>query len=154
MVPASIAIRPFQPDDARAASALIRRVFDEMVAPDFGPEGVAQMHAFIDPEALAGRATVLTTLVALDGPQIVGVIQMRDVAHVSLLFVHPLHMGQGIATALMNRVERICRAEGGAFMTVHSSLNAQGFYQRLRYQALGEPERLHGFVYAPMLKRL
>ncbi len=154
MIPESIAIRPFAPEDAEAASALIRQVFDDTVAPDFEPEGIAQMHAFGAAEALAGRAAVQTTLVALDGSQIVGVIQMRDVDHVSLLFVRSLYWGQGIATALIKRVEEACCAEGVPFMTVNSSLHAQGFYQKLGYEALGGPERLHGFVFVPMGKRL
>lgn len=154
MIPESIEIRPFASGDAEAASVLIRQVFDKTVALTFEPEGIADMHAFVVPEALAGRAAAETTLVALNGSQIVGVIQMRDVAHVSLLFVHSSHMGQGIATALMNLVEEACRAEGGTTMTVNSSLNAQGFYRRLGYKAQGEPEHLHGFAFLPMGKHL
>lgn len=154
MTSESIAIRPFAPEDAEAASAVIREVFDNTVAPDFEPEGIAQMHDFVAAQALAGRAAVQTTLVALDGSQIVGVIQMRDVDHVSLLFVDPLHRDQGIATALMKQVEKACCAEGKPLMTVNSSLHAQGFYQRLGYEALGGSERLQGFVFVPMIKRL
>jgi ribosomal protein S18 acetylase RimI-like enzyme len=147
-------VRPFAPADADAVARLVREVFDEHVAPDFEPEGIAEMYAYISAAAIAERAQTYSTLVAWEGPTVIGVIEVRNAEHVSMLFVRTLHMGRGIAAALMAHAQAICRAAGGAAMTVNSSLYAQGFYERMGYAACSEPQRYHGFVFVPMEKQL
>lgn len=154
MNPKTIEIRRFTPGDADAVSALVRQVFDEHVAPSFAPEGIAEMHRHVAPEAVALRAETHDTFVAWQGRQAVGVIEVRDAQHVSMLFVRTSHMGLGIATALFARAEEACRTAGGPRMTVHSSLNAQTFYQRLGFVPTGEPQMTEGFAYISMEKPL
>lgn len=162
MLPEAVEIRPLVPEDAERGSALVRRVFDEHVSSTFEPEGVAEFHAYAAPEALVERAATHRTFVAwqivLSGAtgseQPVGVIEVRDTDHVSMLFVRTSHMGLGIATALLARAEDACRAAGRSTMTVHSSLNARSFYERLGFVATEEPQRLHGFAFVPMKKDL
>ena len=154
MIPEAIVIRPFGPADASAVSSLVRQVFDAHVAASFEPEGIAEMHAHIAPEAIAERTRAHRTFVAWRGVQAVGVIEVQDTDHVSMLFVRTSYMGLGIATALMARAEEACRAAGCPKMTVHSSLNAQSFYERLGFVPASEPQRAHGFAFVPMEKRL
>lgn len=150
----AVEIRPFQSADAEAVSALVRRVFDEHVSPTFEPAGIAEFYAYTAPEALLERSRTHHTFVAWRGRQPVGMIEVRDADHVSLLFVQSLHMGLGIATALLARVEEACRAAGRPALTVNSSLNARSFYERLGFVAADEPQRLHGFTFVPMTKQL
>jgi GNAT superfamily N-acetyltransferase len=123
------------------------------------------MQAYIAAEAIAIRAITHTTLVAVrDGTleaaagiqpgSIVGVIEARDLDHISMLFVRTAHMGQGIASALLARAEAACRAGGRAAMTVNSSLNAQSFYARHGFAPSSPPQRVRGFAFVPMEKRL
>ena len=172
MVQQPFQIQPFDPGDAAAVSSLACQVFDEHVAPSFGPEGVVGMHAYISADAIAIRATTHTTLVAVEAEaleaatgiepagrrpeeaSIVGVIEVRDLDHISMLFVCTAHTGQGIATALLARAEAECRAGGRRAMTVNSSLNAQSFYQRHGFAASSVPQHVRGFEYVPMEKLL
>ena len=165
-------IQPFDPRDAKVVSSLVRRVFDEHVAPSFGPDGVAEMHTYVAPEAIASRALTHLTLVAMqpeshesdsdvdapgqspDDAQIVGVIEVRGLDHVSMLFVRTSHMGQGIASALLARAEARCSAKGRAALTVNSSLDARGFYERHGFVPSNVPQCVHGFAFVPMEKVL
>ena len=158
----SIEIRPFSADDAKAVSALVRCVFDEHVSPSFEPAGIAEFYAYAAPEALVERSRTHRTFVAWrpvlsgveGGARPVGVIEVRDTDHLSLLFVQSSHMGLGIATALLARAEEACRAAGRPALAVNSSLNARSFYERLGFVATDEPQHLHGFAFVPMSKRL
>jgi predicted N-acetyltransferase YhbS len=147
-------IEPFQPIHAVAVSSLVRQVFDEHVAASFGPEGIAEMHEHVAPEAIAERATTHLTLVAREGGEEVGVIEVRNSDHISMLFVKTALMGKGIASALVEVAEEVCRAAGREAMTVNSSLNAQSYYERMGFRPTDEPQRLHGFAFVPMEKRL
>jgi predicted N-acetyltransferase YhbS len=71
-----------------------------------------------------------------------------------MLFVKTSHMGLGIASALFARAEEASRAAGRPKLTVHSSLNAQTFYQRLGFVAKSEPQQVHGFTFLSMEKEL
>lgn len=162
MLAHAMQILPFAAADAACVSALVRRVFDEHVAASFGPEGIAEFYAYASPQALIERAATHRTFVAWQpvlsgvegGRQPVGMIEVRDTDHVSMLFVRTCDMGLGIATALMVRAEDACRAAGRPAMTVNSSLNAQSFYERLGFVPASEPQRLHGFAFVPMQKTL
>jgi GNAT superfamily N-acetyltransferase len=168
MLSETIEIRPFDPADAEAISeaeaisAMILQVFDEHVAPTFEPEGVAEFHDFINADMLIERAKVNITFVAwqhmLSGVEsrrrVVGIIDVKETDHVSLLFVRTSHMGLGIATALVARAVEACRAAGRSKMTVNSSLNAQTFYEHMGFEAVAEPQQTHGFSYVPMEKLL
>jgi GNAT superfamily N-acetyltransferase len=177
-------IRSFHPDDTEPVSRLVRQVFDEHVAPTFEPEGIAEMHAHFSANAIAERAETHLTLVALSAPRapralgvleaeppgspartefpdeaweeagVVGVIEVRDQDHVSMLFVKTSQMGRGIATTLMARAEREARAAGKSAMRVHSSLNAESFYRMMGFAPTGETQKVHGFAFVPMKKKL
>ena len=152
-------IRPFRSSDAGTVSELTRRVFNEHVAPTFELEGIVDMHAHLRAEAIAERAKTHLTLVALvpepdSPPRVAGVIELRGAERVSMLFVSTPLMGQGIATELMARAEAASRAAGRATMTVHSSLNAEGYYRKLGFAPTDEPQSAHGFAYVPMEKHL
>lgn len=147
-------IRPIVPADTGMVSVLVRQVFDEHVAPSFAPNGVAEMHAYIAPQAIVERARTHITLVAWEGSLAVGVIELRDEDHVSMLFVRTSHMGRGIAAVLMARAEAACRAAGRRVMTVNSSLNAQSYYKRLGFVPVGELQCVGGFAFVPMERPL
>jgi GNAT superfamily N-acetyltransferase len=152
IVPEVIEFRPLDPADACAISTLVRQVFDEHVASSFDPEGVSEMHRHIAPEAIAERARTHETITVWQGTRAVGVIEVRDTDHISMLFVCTSHMGLGIATALVARAEEICRAAGRSAMTVHSSLGAQSFYERLGFVPTSEPQKVQGFAFVSMEK--
>jgi predicted N-acetyltransferase YhbS len=149
-----VEIRLFSAADAVAVSQLVHQVFDEHVAASFEPDGIAEMREFTSAQAIAQRARNQDTYVAWQQGHIVGVIQMREIDHIVLLFVRGSHMGRGIASALMAQAEAGCRAAGQPDLTVNSSLNAQTYYEKLGFVATNEAQRAHGFAYVPMKKSL
>jgi putative acetyltransferase len=149
-----IHILPLTPADAESVSALVREVFDEQVAPSFQPAGIGEMHDYASARAIAERSRTHLTLVAWDGDQPAGVLEVRGVDHVSMLFVRSSHTGHGIATALLARAEAGCRAAGRTMLTVNSSLNAEGYYARQGFVRVAEPQQAHGFSFVPMEKAL
>ena len=150
----AIDIRPFEPADAEAVSAMVRGVFDEHVSASFEPAGVDEMHDHVSPEGIIRRAQTHSTLVAWEGDVPVAVIEVRNSSHVSMLFVQTSHMGRGIATTLMDRAIERCRAAGCQKLTVNAALNAQSFYARLGFRATDDPQKVHGFAFVPMEKTL
>jgi putative acetyltransferase len=149
-----IEIRRFDPRDAETVSRLVRQVFDEHVAATFEPEGVMEMHRHVDPTAIAERAETHMTLEAWSGTDLVGVLELRESTRISMLFVATSHMGMGIASQLVACAEEACRSAGQTLMTVHSSLNAEAFYRRVGFVPIDRQQKVHGFAFLPMEKRL
>ncbi len=60
---------------------------------------------------------------------------MLDVenAEVSAIYVHPDAVGKGVGSGLLNELEKIAENSHIARITVHSTLNAKGFYRTHGY---------------------
>ena len=130
---------------------LVRRVFDQFVAPQFSRQGADEFLAYARPEGLAQRllAGHIATL-ALDGGAPVGMIEIRDRARISLLFVDGAQQGRGVGRELVSRALRRCAegAEGPVTVSVHASPNSVGF-------CVEGPERIErGIRYVPMWMQL
>lgn len=69
-----------------------------------------------------------------------GVLHRSD-ERIDAVFVHPDHMGQGIATSLVKQLETRAQMSGISGLTIVSSLNAKSFYESLGYQANGTKTR-------------
>ncbi len=73
------------------------------------------------------------TLVAVKGGTIVGFGDMDWTGYLDRLYVHKDHQGQGVATAICDRLERESDADS---FTTHSSITARPFFERRGYRAL------------------
>jgi len=105
--------RLVQPGEEDQVYELVLLAFDAFVAPDFPPEGVQEFLKYARPEALRQRwsGSEHFALLATQGEQVVGMIEIRNHDHVSMFFVAPAHMGQGIGRALWGRALANCRRE-------------------------------------------
>lgn len=72
-----------------------------------------------------------------DGPA--GAYRIRGLA------VTPDARGQGLASALVEEVERRAARAGAAEVWCHAREEAEGFYEAQGYEAVGEPVELEGF---------
>jgi len=54
-------------------------------------------------------------------------------AQISAIYIHPDASGRGIGTLLLRELENIAHESTIDELTVHATLNAQGFYTRLGY---------------------
>ncbi len=124
---------------------LIREVFAQFVAPDYEPEGIAMFEKSISDPAFIGRIRVYG---AFDEEKMVGVIATRSEGkHIALFFVDAEYQGKGVGKALFARV---CKAAGGAAMTVNASPFAVEIYRRLGFVETGEETVRDGIRYTPM----
>jgi GNAT superfamily N-acetyltransferase len=151
MPPSDIEYRFMRPGEETAACALVKSVFDQHVASDLGPEGIAEFFRFANPQAMAARSDPeQVLLVALHDGQIVGVLEVRSRSHLALLFVSLKR--RGIARGLLRMAISECRARQPRLsaLTVNSSLYAQPIYERLGFIATAPARTINGIVHVPM----
>lgn len=83
------------------------------------------------------------TLVAEDDGVIVGFADMDKDGYLDRLFVHKVHQGRGIATALCDRLEE---QRAGSRFTTHASITAKPFFESRGYQVIKEQTILRNGV--------
>ena len=145
--------RTMQPEEADRAAELVSRTFLEFVAPAYPAEGTQTFLTYAGADPLRERlAAGAVTLIALEGDDLVGMIEMRRLDHISLLFVDGQHQGRGIARELTRRALAIARAADPALtrVTVNSSPNAVEAYRRLGFQLTDDLQQQNGIIYQPM----
>jgi GNAT superfamily N-acetyltransferase len=145
--------RLMTPEDIPEVNDLVVRVFDEFVAPDYVAEGVREFLKYVTPEALLSRSQANHfALVAAELNQIVGMIEVKDNDHVSMLFVDKAFQGRGIARELWRHALGICRSNqpGLKQVTVNSSPFAVPIYEKLGFRPQGGKQVKNGIEFYPM----
>lgn len=127
-------LRPFLPADAAVLAAIFVASISELTSDDYTE---AQQEAWVaaieDEEALANRLSGALTLVATLGESAVGFASLKDNSMIDMLYVHPAAARQGVATALVDALERLATARGAAALSVDASDTARGFFERRGY---------------------
>lgn len=146
-----ISYRAIRAGEAERVAELVARVFDELVAPDYTEEGVQTFLGYAGAEGIASRGVEdHFVLVAEEDEQLLGMIEIRGLQHISLFFVEP--GGRGIGRELLDRGLAICR-EGNPDLgrvTVNSSPYAVPIYERLGFRVLEAEQIARGMRYVPM----
>jgi len=140
-------------EDRNMTDAELDRMNEGFVehALEFGnPRQVRERHGFLasDGDAFIGCVSGLS---ALDAGRINPWFTMSD------LFVEKPYQGQGLGTALLERIEERVRALGSRFIfTRVAGYEATGFFFKRDYQVLYEFERWHpgGFSHFGLRKAL
>lgn len=146
MSQAAFSIRRFQPEDTSPILALFVETVRAVNAAHYSPEQIAawapdpseRMDAARWREALERSHT----LVAVDGETIVGFADLEpstdDGGHLDHLYVHKHHQAKGIATALVEAIERVARERGDRRIFTEASLTARPFFARRGYETVAE----------------
>jgi putative acetyltransferase len=122
-------LRPFLPDDVSLLAAIFAASIEELTGDDYND---AQQQA----EELGKRlAADLTLIATLEGSP-VGFASLRGKDHIRMLYVHPAVAGQGIATLLVDALEKLAGGRGADKLTVDASDTAQGFFAKRGYVAM------------------
>lgn len=141
-----IVIRPMQDGDAAAMHAIHERAVRISCAPALPPEVVdAWLH---------GRSPAGFLRAHDDGGERFWLAEIRGLRagfagwlgdRLTALFVDPDHQGSGAGRALLAACDRDAAARGEALMRLDSTYNAQAFYERAGFRAIGEGHQLtHG----------
>jgi len=133
--------------------ALAWRTFLKFEADVYTPEGVKNFENFITDPTLH-RMFIMGAyqmFVALEDQKLVGMITLRNNAHISLLFVDEKYHRQGIGRALMQYLFNYLLTEVQVGrVTVNSSPYGVGFYHKLGFKDLRPQEKKDGIIYTPM----
>jgi GNAT superfamily N-acetyltransferase len=148
-----ISYQGMQPGEEAAVCELVHAVFDRLVAPQFSQQGIDEFRKYVRPEALAERAREgHKVILAHEGDALLGMIEIREAKHISLLFVDEAHQGRGIGRELISRAFQHCHAANAGItsVTVHASPNSVEFYRRVGFLPEGSERVENGIRYRPM----
>lgn len=150
-MPEDIIFRPIRGGEEKAVCELVSRIFDEFVAPDYSRAGIREFYRYANPESMERRIRYDSSVyVAESEGDIAGMIEMRGLDHVALLFVGLRE--RGIARNLLSMAlsASLERDPGIKTVTVNSSLYARQAYERLGFEADGPSRKMNGIIYVPM----
>jgi putative acetyltransferase len=130
------ALRPFLPADTPVLAAIFAAAIQELTGDDYDETQQEAWASVADDEEefgkrLAGELTLIASL--KNAP--VGFASLKGKDHIDMLYVHPNAAGQGVASALLDALERLAGARGATSLTVDASDNAQEFFRKRGYAA-------------------
>jgi GNAT superfamily N-acetyltransferase len=131
--------------------------FNEFIAPEYSDEGVTEFEKYVEPNRMRERlAQGNFMIVALKREIIVGVIEVRSINHIALLFVKKKHQHGGIAKKLLELTIRKCkqRRSDVSVIEVNSSPYAIPFYEKLGFMKINGEQLVNGIRFTPMTLKL
>ncbi len=149
-----VAVREGTRDDWTSARELAWKCYNEFDAADYTPDGTEHFRSFLEDEKLTQMfylGSYRLFVASLYG-QIVGMLTLRERAHISLLFVDGNCQRNGIGAALVRLAAQTIADEGrGDTMSVHASPIAVPFYEKLGFTATEREKEQDGIRFTPML---
>lgn len=130
-------LRPFLPADTERLQDLFAQSIEELTQDDYdADQRLAWIERGADTAKFADRlAKAVTLVVEVDG-EILGFASLKENREIDMLFVHPFYVGEGVATTLLDALERIAKARGAKELTADVSDTAQDFFQSRGWQAV------------------
>ncbi len=123
-------VRAYREADAEAIARLYRETTRTINARDYSP---AQIAAWARPEQDAAwwrerLARYPAVFVAERRGEVAGFAETEDSGHVDCLYVHHLHQGAGVGSALLAAIEARAKARGIRRLFADVSLTAHPFF--------------------------
>lgn len=143
------------PQDWEQTMEMVWKTFLKFDACDYTREGIKNFHNFITDEELyqAFLRGKYQLMLALDGDRVIGAASIRNINHLSLLFVDEEYHLRGVGRALMERLCLYLRDEvGERYMSLKSSPYAVDFYRKLGFQVVRPEEDYAGIKVTIMEK--
>jgi len=148
-----VTYRLLMPDDIPEVHDLIRDVFIADIAPHYSSQGQEEFLRYVEPDALHARDKENHfALLAVLKDEIIGIVEIRDHCHLSLLFVGAPYQRQGMSKELLRRGLEICLKNrvDVLTLTVHASPNAVSIYEKLGFRPLQLEQVSHGIRFTLM----
>ena len=128
-------LRPFLPADVPMLAAIFVASIEELTGDDYTEAQQEAWMSAAETEEFGKRlASDLTLIATLEGSP-VGFASLRGADHIRMLYVHPAVGRQGIATMLVDALEKLAGGRGAAALTVDASDTAQNFFVKRGYTA-------------------
>ena len=132
------ALRPYLPKDIAILLRIVRTSIEQLAAEDYSPNQInAWIEAFDDETAFATRLAAGLTLVATLEGLPAGFISLKGTDQIDLLYVAPGVARRGVATTLVDAIEKLSLARGVTALHVEASDGAVLLFSARGY----EPQR-------------
>ena len=130
------ALRPFLAEDIPVLAAIFVAAIEELTGEDYSQaQQEAWASAADDEEAFGKRLAGELTLIATLQNSPVGFASLKGADHIDMLYVHPGAAGQGVASMLIEALEKLAGGRGAKALTVDASDNAGEFFLKRGYVA-------------------
>jgi len=144
-------------NDLKQALDLVNQVFNEFVAVDYSERGIKSFEDYLKIKYDEVLSDIKSGHKKMWGyyqdNEIIGVIETRDVSHISLLFVGKKYHRKGIARQMFDHVlTEIGDNKDVTQITVNSSPYAVSAYERLGFTKTDEQQEKDGIIYIPMVR--
>jgi putative acetyltransferase len=128
-------LRPYLASDLPLLSEIRFAAIEELTVDDYDE---AQRRAWAsvadDDEAFAQTLEKSLTLIALIGGGPVGFIALKEGSMIDQLYVHPAVARTGVASALIDAIEKLAAARGTATLVTDASDTAKPLFDKHGYQ--------------------
>jgi putative acetyltransferase len=130
------ALRPFLPADTPVLAAIFAAAIEELTGDDYNEEQRQAWAAVAEDEERFGKklASELTLIATLRNAP-VGFASLKGKNNVDMLYVHPSVEGQGVASMLLDALEKLAGGRGADKLAVEASDNAADFFRKRGYVA-------------------
>lgn len=132
---------------------MVKRVFDQFQAPSLTSEGVTEFYCYITlSKAIERLNSDHFGLLATKNNIIVGMIEIRNFKHISLLFVDSKYHKQGIARLLWTESLKICKSVNPNItdFSVYASPYALAVYEKFGFKKTSSEQIKNGIIFFPM----
>jgi putative acetyltransferase len=130
-------LRPYLPADAALCAAIAEASIAELTGDEYTQ---AQQEAWIaslpDEDELGQRLSSQLTLIATLGESSVGFASLKGPDLIDMLYVHPEAARQGVASALIDALEKLAGARGATKLSADVSDTAEAFFAGRGYVAM------------------
>lgn len=127
----TIAMRPLLPADVPLLAEIFRASIAELTADDYSETQREAWASVAEDEAAFGaRLAGQLTLVGTMEGSLVGFASLKAPDTIDMLYVHPAGGGSGVATMLVNALEKLAAARGAEKLTADVSDSAVDFFQK------------------------
>ncbi|MBE5881402.1 MAG: GNAT family N-acetyltransferase [Lachnospiraceae bacterium] len=148
-----VEIRYLRAEEWDTAMALAWKIFLRFEAGEYTEEGIHSFLDLISDERLKKLFALgeYPVYAAFIGKEMVGMISLRSINHISLLFVSDVYHRQGIGSGLMEAIKEHVRRDGRkSYITVNAAPYAVGFYHAIGFRDTDREIMQHGIIYTPM----
>lgn len=131
-----VKIREFEPEDAEAVSALIRRTMRVSNIGDYSLDRLQPLMDYFSPEKVLLLSEERHCLVAEVDGRVVGTLALEE-AELCTFFIHPDYQTRGIGSQLLKAIEEVALALGIDTIRMDASLTGVDFYAKRGYRRTG-----------------
>src|SRR5258707_4425479 len=130
------ALRPFLSEDTPVLAAIFVASVEQLTGDDYSEaQQQAWASAADDEEQFGKRLAGELTLVATLQNSPVGFAALKGADHIDMLYVHPGAAGQGVASVLVEALQKLAGARAANSLNVDASDNAAEIFAKRRYVA-------------------